>query len=80
MPNTTLMTEQERAVLGLLVSGATYEQIGQAQHLSRRTVRRVVDALKAQFDADSLCALGFQVAVHGVLADMSSAVEHRDGS
>jgi len=56
------LTERERAVLRRLAEGLTQEQIARLEHLSLRTVERVVATLAAKLDAPSQFVLGLKAA------------------
>ena len=56
------LTERERAVLRRLAEGLTQEQIARLEHLSPRTVERVVATLAAKLDAPSQFVLGLKAA------------------
>lgn len=56
------LKEREQAVLRGLASGLTREEIAAAEHLSVRTVERIVATLAIQFDAPSAFVLGMKAA------------------
>jgi len=56
------LKEREHAVLRGLAAGLTREEIAAAEHLSLRTVERIVATLEAQFEAPSAFVLGMKAA------------------
>ncbi len=56
------LSERERAVLRGLAAGLTREEIAATEHLSLRTVERIVAVLAVQFEAPSAFVLGMKVA------------------
>lgn len=61
------LTPREHTVLEHLANGLTRPQIAQAEHLSERTLRRTIDALKEKFAAPSTFMLGVQAERMGCL-------------
>ena len=57
---------RERAVLASLAAGLSREQIAAAEHLSLRTVKRVIAGLEAKLEAPSPFVLGMKAALLGV--------------
>jgi two-component system nitrate/nitrite response regulator NarL len=57
-----VLKDREQAVLRGLAAGLTREEIAAAEHLSVRTVERIVATLAVQFDAPSAFVLGMKAA------------------
>ncbi len=57
-----VLKEREQAVLRGLAAGLTRDEIAAAEHLSVRTVERIVATLAMQFDAPSAFVLGMKAA------------------
>jgi len=61
-PPPAALKEREHAVLRGLAAGLAREEIAAAEHLSLRTVERIVAMLEAQFEAPSAFVLGMKAA------------------
>ncbi len=62
------ITQRERTVLQELAAGRTQEQIADHQHLSVRTVKRIVAGLQEKMDAPCQFALGKRAAELGFVS------------
>ncbi len=72
-----VLTDDERAVLSLLVGGWTQPEIAETLHLSERTVRRLSTALCARFGVRTTTALCWQAGRLG-LVPMDDEVAAQD--
>ncbi len=61
------VTTRERAILGGLAAGRSYDAIAQAEGIGARTVERVVADLERRLDAPNLFALGLRAAQLGLV-------------
>lgn len=62
-----VLTDREIAVLRRLAMGSTRERIAEAEHLSVRTVKRIIASLEEKLDAPDQFVLGVKAAQFGLV-------------
>ncbi len=72
-------SQRERRVLALLCAGQTHDQIAAGEHVSLRTVDRLVRALSITLGAASPVQLGVRAAQLGLLGDRTLAGKRQTG-
>ena len=62
------VNEREQAVLLKMAKGIPRADIARMEHLSERTVKRIIAGLEAKFEAETAFVLGMKVALAGYVA------------